>query len=306
MINSNGIEVHLPIMISIDNPVTYCGRLFTIEEINRIRSIIDDGPRLHRTAISRLVCKEFKWYKRDGGLKEMSCRVALLRMHRDGIIVLPPPQTKNGNGKITIQKTTETNPPNTTITQQVDLMNDLHIDLIDTKHKSKLWNEYIERYHYLGYTPLPGAQLRFFIYNSDCLLACIGFGAAAWSVATRDSFIGWNSDQRKRNLHLIVNNARFLILPWIKSKNLASKILAITSKHIPITWLKLYGYKPVCMETFVEANRFKGTCYKAANWKYLGKTTGRGKLGVKHQKKLPIKDVFIYPLNKKFRNYLMD
>jgi len=291
--------------IPLANPINYCGRFFSMHDINRIRQIIADDPKLNRCAISRLVCKEFGWYKRDGGLKEMSCRVALLRMHRDELIVLPPPKKKNGNGKIKIQKTKASDSPDNKITQPVGLMDGLRIEIVDTKSKSTLWNEYIERYHYLGYTPLPGAQIRLFIYNFDCILACIGFGAAAWSVAPRDSFIGWNSEQRKQNLHLIVNNARFLILPWIESKNLASKILSITSRMLPDIWKKRYNYKPVCIETFVESCRFKGTCYKAANWKYLGKTTGRGKLDVKHKNTVPIKHIFLYPLNNNFRDDLL-
>lgn len=292
-------------VIPLAGKLNYCNRFFSIHDINRIRQIIADDPKLNRCAISRLVCKEFEWYKLDGGLKEMSCRVALLRMHRDGYIVLPPPKNKNGNGKIRIQKTKASDPPDNKIKQPVGLMDGLCIDIVDTKSKSKLWNEYIERYHYLGYTPLPGAQIRLFIYNFDCILACLGFGAAAWSVACRDSFIGWNSEQRKQNLHLIVNNARFLILPWVESKNLASKILSMTSRMIPDIWKKRYNYKPACMETFVESNRFKGTCYKAANWKYLGKTTGRGKLDVKNKYSVPIKDIFVYPLNNNFRVELL-
>lgn len=292
-------------IITLANKTNYCGRLFSMHDIIRIRQIIANDPKLNRCAISRLVCKEFGWYKHDGGLKEMSCRVAMIRMHRDRLIVLPPPQKKNGNGKIKIQKTKDTDFPGNNIKQPVGLMNGLRIDVVDTKRKSKLWNEYIERYHYLGYTPLPGAQIRLFVYNFDCLLACFGFGAAAWSVAPRDSFIGWDSKKRKQNLHLIVNNARFLILPWVKSKNLASKILSITSKILPEIWGKRYNYRPVCIETFVESNRFKGTCYKAANWKHLGKTTGRGKLDIKHKNSVPIKDIFVYPLNDNFRDVLL-
>jgi len=134
-----------------------------------------------------------------------------------------------------------------------------------TKSCSRLWNEYIERYHYLGYSPLPGAQLRYFITAGEQIVALTGFGAAAWQTAPRDQFIGWNHDQRKKNLHLIVNNARFLILPWVQSKNLASKILSLMIRHLPDTWESKYNIRPVMMETFVRKNRFTGTCYKAAN-----------------------------------------
>lgn len=161
---------------------------------------------------------------------------------------------------------------------------------IVTKPCSGLWNEYIQRYHYLGYTPLPGAQFRYFIYAGEQLVALTGFGAATWQTAPRDQFIGWNPDQRKRNLHLIVNNARFLILPWIQSKNLASKILSLTARRLSDDWLERYNTQPVMLETFVEKKRFAGICDKAANWKLCGQTKGRGKLGPAGKISVPIKD----------------
>lgn len=135
----------------------------------------------------------------------------------------------------------------------------------------------MERYHYLGYTPLPGAQIRYFIRSSTGLLGAIGFSAASWKVAPRDTWIGWSASVQKQNLHLIVNNSRFLILPWVKSKNLSSHILSLCAQQLPHDWQQTYGYTPVLMETFVEKDRFAGTCYKAANWIYVGLTKGRGK-----------------------------
>ena len=168
-----------------------------------------------------------------------------------------------------------------------------------------MWlNEYIHRYHYLGHKPLPGAQLRYFVYANNQLIALLGFGAAAWQTAPRDHYIGWNHEQRKRNLHLIVNNARFLILPWVKSHNLASKILSMVAKVLPDHWQVQYGYRPVLLETFVEKSRFKGTCYKAANWVLLGQTKGRGKLGPSGKQSVPIKDLLVYPLDRRFRDLL--
>lgn len=286
------------------NSISYCGRFFTPEEISRIQAIIAEDPARNRNAISRLVCKEFCWYKLDGKLKEMSCRVALLRMHRAGLIVLPAPQKRNSNGKLIIKMTPATD-PSASITISAGTMHDLHVELVDTKNTSRLWNEYIARYHYLGYTPLPGAQLRFFVRNGNDLLALLGFGAAAWSVAPRDLFIGWSPVQRQRNLHFVVNNARFLILPWVNSKNLASKILSMVSKLLPLEWEKRYGYKPVLLETFVECQRFKGTCYRAANWVHVGITQGRGKLDRKNEYAKPIKDILLYPLDRHFRKMLL-
>ena len=284
----------------------YCGKEFTPEDLHRIRVIIKENPHKNRTKLSYQVCEEFNWYKPDGKLKDMSCRVALLRMEKDGIIKLPPPQKGNGNGKHCIEHTTHTE-FGAPVTLSAGKLPELSISLVQTKQMSSLWNEYIDRYHYLGYKPLPGAQLRYIVYSGQTILALLGFGAAAWKVAARDQFIGWTQEKRIRSLYLVVNNARFLILPWIRSFNLASKILGMISKRLPSDWEDRYCYRPVLLETFVECNRFSGgACYKAANWKYVGLTQGRGKLDQKHEAKLPKKHIFLYRPDKQFRQLLCD
>ena len=159
----------------------------------------------------------------------------------------------------------------------------------------------MERYHYLGYTLLPGAQIRYLITAGKQIVALTGFSAAAWQTAPRDEFIGWNHEQRKKNLSLITNNARFLILPWVRSKNLASRILSLTARGLPDEWQEKYNIRPVLLESFVQKDQFSGTCYKAANWINVGQTKGRGKLGPAGKISVPIKDIWLYPLAKKFR-----
>ena len=149
---------------------------------------------------------------------------------------------------------------------------------------SRLWNEYIQRYHDLGYSAMSGSQLRYNVYAGDILVALLSFGASVWSLAARDSCIGWQSAQRLKNLPLVVNNARFLILPWIQCKGLASKILFIVNRQLPIDWEQCYGFKPVLLETFVECKRHRSTSYKAANWIHVGKTVGRSKKSRVHDR----------------------
>jgi len=279
----------------------YCGRDFTSKEFKQIRSLIKQNSEFNRMRLSKEVCRIFQWLKPDGNLKDMSCRVAMLRMHRDGIIELPPP-THNKPPKKRIQFTSITDPQSPVVCSANQLPQ-LHLQMV-AKSTSALWNEYIERYHYLGYKTLPGAQLRYFITAGKQIVALTGFGAAAWQTAPRDQFIGWNHDQRKKDLNLIANNARFLILPWVNSKNLASKILSLTSRSLPNNWEERYNVRPVLLESFVEKNRFSGTCYNAANWINVGQTKGRGKFGPAGKISVPIKDIWVYPLFKNFRGLL--
>ena len=281
----------------------YCGRDFSGTELEKLCQIIASDDRPNRVEISRRVCEAFGWTKADGGLKEMSCRVALLRMERDGLLRLPPPQKGNGNRTAKVRISCASN-PKPDVCVGAGALGTLRLELVVKGTTSGLWNELIERYHYLGHKPLPGAQLRYFVYGGSRLLATLGFGASAWSVAGRDRMIGWTAEQRKSNLHLIVNNARFLILPWIKSRNLASKILSLACRQIRQDWYTRYNYYPVLLETFVEIDRFRGTCYRAANWQQVGITQGRGKLEKSMQGKLPKKYVLVYPLVKDFKEKL--
>lgn len=278
----------------------YCGREFKTDEIEKIRQLIRADPACTRADLSRLTCRLLDWHRPNGGLKDMACRVAMLRMHKDGLIELPPPRGPKPHCKIGLTAHTEAQPP---LTQPVHALPKPQLQLV-SRTDSRLWNEYIERYHYLGYTPLSGAQLRYFIRAGDRLLALLGFGAAAWQLAPRDRFIGWNNTQRQEKLHLVVNNARFLILPWVHAKGLASKVLALAAKQLPHDWLTHYGYRPVLMETFVDQLRFRGTCYKAANWLHVGYTQGRGKLGPSGKQSVPVKDIWLYPLTRHFQRAL--
>jgi Druantia protein DruA len=280
----------------------YCGREFTDEEITLIQRLIADNPGITRQRLSTTFCEEVGWRKADGTLKDMSCRVAFLRMHRDSHIPLPAPR-KSSNNNRKVPKRTLFGEPQPEINKDAGDY-DLHMEIVGHS-SSALWNEYIDRYHYLGYTPLPGAQLRYFVTSGDQVLALLGFGAAAWKTAPRDNYIGWDAETRKRNLHLVVNNARFLILPWVRSKNLGSKILSMASRRICGDWLRRYNYEPVLLESFVEKGRFLGTCYKAANWVYVGDTQGRGKLDVHNEYKLPVKGIWLYPLKRHFRRLLL-
>jgi hypothetical protein len=277
----------------------YCGRNFTDQELDQIRALIAEDASRTRAELSRLTCRMLNWRKPDGGLKDMSCRVAMLRMAEDGLITLPPPRRKPPpRQKIHFSSRTE---PQAAITRPVHELSPVQLCPVIHRDHSRLWNEYIHRYHYLGHQPLPGAQLRYFATIDQQIVAALGFGAAAWQTAPRDQFIGWNHEQRQNNLPLVVNNARFLIMPWVESHNLASKILGMIARRLPDDWENRYKIRPLLLETFVDTERFAGTCYKAANWINVGKTKGRGKLGPAGKQSVPIKDIWLYPLCRRFR-----
>lgn len=282
----------------------FCGREFTGPEIESISRIIGEDTTRNRTDISRIVCEQLKWYKPDGKIKVSSMNQVLLKMEAKGLLLLPPVQRKGSGGKVKPVAHTERTVMREEILLPAGKLPDFHIEIVETKNDKSLWNEYIDRYHYLGYTPLPGAQMKYFVYSGDNLLALLGFGASAWRVAPRDWYIDWSDEKRKENLHLVINNARFLILPWIYSKNLASKILGMISKRIADDWQEQHNYRPVLLETFVEKERFEGTCYIAANWKNVGTTKGRGKKDRFKDANLPKKYIFMYPLEKNFRSML--
>ena len=281
----------------------YCGREFSPEDIQAIKLLMEHNPWLKRRPLSRKVCERLGWLKPNGELKDMTCRVAMLRMHRDALITLPAAQSRGVRVKPHFPPTTATD-PQTPLLQPVHELGALTLCPITDTASSRLWNEYIARYHYLGYTPMSGSQMRYNVFAGDRQVALLSFGASAWRLAGRERFIGWQESQRLKNLQLVVNNARFLILPWIQSKGLASKILSRIARQLPVDWQQRYGYAPVLLETFVESQRHRGTCYKAANWTHVGQTTGRGKKSTVHHQIIPIKDIWLYPLRKDFASVL--
>jgi len=281
----------------------YCGRSFSPEDIQTIKALIHEDPALRRSPLSRKLCELWRWTKPNGELKDMTCRVALARMQADGLITLPPSRIGVVRRRAHFAATAASD-PQTPITVAVHEIGAITLRAVAGTAQSRLWNEYVARYHYLGYTPMSGAQIRYNVFAAEQLVACISFGASAWKLRERECFIGWSETERKKNLQLVVNNARFLVLPWVQCKGLASKILALCARRLPTDWQNRYGYSPVLLETFVETHRHRGTCYKAANWVNIGQTTGRGKKSSSHRQLIPVKDIWMYPLRTNFATVL--
>jgi hypothetical protein len=281
----------------------YCAREFSAADIKSIRDLIAQDPKLQRSALSRILCQLWGWTKPNGELKDMTCRVALLRMQADGLIELPPSRIKVVRKRAHFPSTSASD-PQTPIKQPVHEIGRVTLQVVRDRAISLLWNEYMARYHYLGYAAMSGSQIRYNVFAGEQFVACISFCACAWKLKDREKFIGWSEEQRQRNLQLVINNARFLVLPWVECKGLASKILSLAAQQLPKDWKHRYGFEPVLLETFVEYERHKGTCYKAANWIKVGRTAGRGKKSTSHKSLIPAKDIWLYPLRKNFSTLL--
>jgi hypothetical protein len=285
-------------------PLKLEGRVFYEDDVQKILDIIGENPEATRADLSRIVCRELSWTHDDGRLKETRSRVAMLRMHERGLIVLPEAK-RNPQKKTGYSPTPETDPC-AEIYEGVKALAPLEITIVDsrTRKLSNKWNTYADRYHYLGFRATSGHQIRYLISSGEKDLALFNFSSPAWKVQCRDQWIGWTAEVREKNLKYVINNSRFLILPWVKSKNLASWILGAIGRRIQRDWEVRYGYRPVLMETFVDTERFKGTCYKAANWKLLGRTQGRGKYDRLMKRELSIKEIYAMPLQEDWRNVL--
>jgi Druantia protein DruA len=284
----------------------YCGRDFTAAEMRVIADLAAALPT--RNAIADAVCDTLAWLRPDGRRKDMSARVALLRMADDGLVTLPPPRCGNGNGRVLrFQAPAPELPvdgPLDPALTTLDGLGPLRVAVVDTAAASRQWRDLIAGYHYLGYTPFAGAQLRYLVHSERGPVAALGFAASAWACAARDGHIGWDPPTREARLHLVVGNARFLILPRTSVPNLASHLLATVCRRLPADWRTAYGYAPVLVETFVETGRFTGASYRAANWVHVGQTTGRGKLDRRHRNAAPVKDVYLFPLHRHYRRLL--
>lgn len=285
---------------AVSPPLRYCGREFSEDDLKVVRRLCVQLPT--RRSIADALCDELSWYRPDGRRKDMSARVALLRMEADELVRLPPPKNGNGNGRIARH---EPAPDQLSLLgSEVPSLSSVELVLVADQTQRSRWRSLVATYHYLGYTPFAGAQLRYLVTSGTEVIGALGFAASAWSCAPRDDHIGWDRATRQAHLHLVVGNGRFLIVPGVRVQNLASFVLARAARRLPGDWERAYGYAPVLLETFVERGRFVGTSYKAANWIYVGMTKGRGKLDRQNRHALPVKDVYLYPLRSDYRRVL--
>lgn len=295
-------------------PERLLGGDFGLEALGKIRTIIAEAGGANRSEIARRACQVMGWVTATGAPRLMSARAGLINLHRAGLIELPVPTKVNANGRRRVLPNqlelaamgTALIANEEPLVGRIDQLGTFWLRQVQGPGESALYYTLLERYHYLG-AKLGGSPhlLRYVFGLEDRLLGVIGFGPAALKVQARDSFLGWQSlEERRQGLHLIVNNLRFLILPSVRCANLASKVLAVCGRQLPADFAARYGYAPVLMESFVERERFVGGCYRAANWFCVGQTCGRGKRDRYHRGNLALKDIWLYGLRADFRQQL--
>jgi hypothetical protein len=287
-----------------DVVLRYRGRGVTTSEVKEMRELIAAHPQASRRALSKLVCERWGWVQPNGTPRDMVCRSLMLELHRAGHIELPPVRHVNPNPLAHRKKPAPVEVDRTPLVSSLRALGPLVIRQVRRTAEEPLVNGLIEMHHYLGYTQPVGENLKFLVTASERPVACFTWSSAPRHLGPRDRFIGWSAHARRENIRFVAYNSRFLILPWVEVPHLASHLLGRMTRILPAEWEAVYGHRVHLAETFVYPEKFRGTCYRAANWVFLGRTTGRGKDDQTMRPNRPLKDVLGYPLTKRFRRLL--
>jgi hypothetical protein len=281
------------------------GRKLVAQDILRIGQLMADNPTWSRRRLSEVLCAEWDWRNGSGRLKDMATRTLLLKLDARGLIQLPARRRVPSN-RMAARQVSQQMWDSTPVTGTLRDVGPLTLCEVSADAAARVrFAAALAEFHYLGYRGTVGENLQYMVTDkTGRLLACLLFGSAAWKCRPRDQFIDWNSEQRARNLHLLTNNTRFLILPFVQVPHLASWTLGRVLRRLSADWQKKYGHGIVLVETFVEQQRFAGTSYQASNWLRLGTTTGRSRQDRQRTLQVPVKDVYLYPLHHKFRKEL--
>ena len=282
--------------------ITQCGRKISRQQLGEILETVGLFPNLSRQELAATISEHLGWVTVTGSNKLNACMKLLEKLECKGLIRLPAKQERYRRNRsqraITLTSRTDRR---SDITGNLKGIGQVSVEVVTDKESTGLWNEYVSRYHYLGYKQPFGYFLRYFVESEQGLLGCILFAGAAKALRVRDRWIGWTQEDRLRNLTWVINNSRFLIFPWVGVKNLASHLLGQVARRIKDDWQQRWGYSPVLMETFIDPDHFAGSCYKAANWQYLGMTTGKGLVRKGKGYRTSPKMIFVKPLAKDFR-----
>lgn len=294
-----------------EGKLKYRGQVVTDADVAFIRKLIAENPRASRRALSKKLCQAWNWVQPNGALRDMVCRGFMLALYRAGHIELPAvrlrarnPLAERGPDRKRPAVTTAVEVDTTPLGCSLAEIRPLEFRQVRRTAEEPLFNSLLERYHYLGYTQPVGEHLKYLVYAVGRPIACLAWSSAPRHLGPRDRFIGWSAEARRQNIRFLAYNTRFLILDWVEVPHLASHILARMARVLPQDWERTYGHPVYFLETFVDPQRFRGTCYRGANWMLLGLTTGRGKDDQTNKPNRPIKEVLGYPLRKDFRELL--
>ena len=282
----------------------YRGREIGASEVAFVRELIAAHPQTSRRALSAKLSRAWGWVQPNGQLRDMLCRSLMLALERAGHIELPPVRRRPPNPLARRARPAPVRIDRTAVRGSVGDLGRIDFRQVRRTEEEALFNSLIEQHHYLGYTQPVGEHLKYLVFAGGRPLGCFAWSSAPRHLAPRDRYIGWSPEARRRNIHLVAYNPRFLILPWVEVRHLASHLLGQMMRLLSADWGRVYGHPIHFAETFVEPERYRGTCYRAANWIVLGRTTGRGKDDRTHRANRPIKEVLGYPLTRRFRELL--
>jgi hypothetical protein len=286
--------------------LTFRGREITAQDAAFIRDLITRHPGASRYVLSKKLCEAWDWRQPNGALRDMVCRSLMLALHRAGHIELPPPRQRVRNPLVHRKQPKLEPVDQSPIHVSLKALGPLVLRQVRRTEQEGLFNGLVETFHYLGYTQPVGEHLKYLVWAQALRrpVACFALSSAPRHLGPRDRYIGWSAEARKRNIRFVAYNSRYLILPWVRVPHLASHLLGWVAREVSGEWEQAYGHPVYFLETFVDPARFRGTCYRAANWVHLGQTTGRGKDDQTNRPNRPLKDVLGYPLTKRFRELL--
>jgi len=284
--------------------LSYRHRVITEDDLVFIRRLIVEHPGSSRWVLSKKLCEAWNWVQANGAVRDMLCRGLMLMLHREGLIELPPARRVTRNPMVERSRPVLVSVDETPLLASFTELGPLQVRQVRRTPEEALFNSLLQHHHYLGYTQPVGEHLKYLVYAQGRPIACVAWSSAPRHLGSRDRFIGWDKQARLKNVRLLAYNTRFLMLPWVRVPHLASHILGRMARRLSADWQALYAHPIYFIETFIDPQRFRGTCYRAANWKVLGQTTGRGKDDQAHKANRSIKQVLGYPLVKDFRQRL--
>lgn len=287
-----------------DVVLKYRGRVIRKSDIAMIRALIEEHPTASRRRLSQKLCVEWNWIQPNGALCDMLCRGLMLALERAGYLNLPPVKWRPANPLVVRSRPEWMDIDTTPIRCSLKELGPLEFRSVRRTPDERLFNSLIEHHHYLSYAHPVGEQLKYMVFAGLRPVACLAWSSAARHLGPRDRFIGWSPEARRRNIRFLAYNSRYLLLPWVQVKFLASHILGRMATLVPRDWQRIYGHPVYYLETFIDPKRSRGTCYRAANWIVLGLTTGRGKADMSNRPNRSLKQVLAYPLDRRFRRLL--